>query len=71
MSLSAITTVEGVLERTVAGLEQDQPLRKALDPENAAKIEEYIERIQGLMGLNEPFTVVRIEHFQMIYSFSY
>ena len=43
----------------MAGLEQDQPLRRALDPENAAKIEEYVEKIKGLMALSQEFTVVR------------
>ena len=56
---SAVTTVEGILQRTISGLEQDQPLRKALDPDSAEKIEEYIAKVRGLMELEEPFHLVR------------
>ena len=56
---SAVTTVEGILQRTISGLEQDQPLRKALDPDSAEKIEDYIAKVRGLMELEEPFHLVR------------
>ena len=55
----AITTVEGVLKRTIAGLAQDQPVRKHLDPEGAKQIEEYVAKIEALLTLNQPFHVVR------------
>jgi zinc finger protein len=53
-----ITTVEGVLSRVVRGLTQEQPLRKAIDPENAEKIGAFIERIQAKLDLSEPFSFV-------------
>ncbi len=56
--LLAITTVEGVLKRTIAGLMQDQPVRKHMDPDGAAQIDEYVARIEGLLTLAQPFHVV-------------
>ena len=53
-----ITTVEGVLQRVVAGLEQDQPVRRALHPEDAASIDKYVARIQDLLTVSVPFTLV-------------
>jgi zinc finger protein len=53
-----VTTVEGVLRRTIAGLEQDQPVRRALEPEDAARIDSYIKRIEDLLNLNQPFHMV-------------
>ena len=53
-----ITTVEGVLRRTISGLEQDQPVRRAREPEDAAQIDIYIKRIEDLLNLNQPFHVV-------------
>jgi zinc finger protein len=53
-----VTTVEGVLRRTIAGLQQDQPLRRANEPEDADKIETYVKRIEDLLNLNQPFHVV-------------
>ena len=57
--ISAITTVEGVLKRTIAGLMQDQPVRQHMDPEGAAQIENYVAKIEALLGLQQPFHVVR------------
>ncbi|CAG0899414.1 unnamed protein product [Darwinula stevensoni] len=53
-----ISTVEGVLQRTITGLQQEQPLRKSLDAENAQKIEEFIQKIQGLLELKQSFTLI-------------
>lgn len=52
-----ISTVEGVLSRTIAGLEQEQPVRKIMDPDNATKIEDYIETIKELLKLSKRFTI--------------
>ena len=57
--ISAITTVEGVLKRTIAGLMQDQPVRQHMDPEGAAQIENYVAKIEALLRLQQPFHVVR------------
>ena len=53
-----VTTVEGVLQRTIDGLMQDQPVRKHMAPEDAKKIEEYVARIEDLLEANSTFHVV-------------
>ena len=58
--VSAITTVEGLLERTVAGLMQDQPVRIHMDPEGAKMIDDYVAKINELRELKKSFTLVRI-----------
>merc|ERR1719309_1602923 len=58
-----VTTVEGVLQRTVAGLEQDQPVRRIMDPDNADKIDTFVGRIRDLcLSLSQEFTVVIDDH---------
>jgi len=52
-----ITTIEGVLERTIAGLEQDQPVRRHMDPDGAKQIDDYIIKIQDILKLRQSFTV--------------
>jgi len=52
-----ITTVEGVLQRTISGLQHDQPVRRALHPEDAANIDQYVARIEELLRLTAPFTL--------------
>lgn len=52
-----ITTVEGVLQRTIAGLQQDQVLRRALHPEDADTIDTFVCRVQSLLQVSEPFTI--------------
>ena len=52
-----ISTVEGILQRTVAALEQDQPVRRHLDPEGAEQIDQFVSRIQNTLGLSHPFTL--------------
>lgn len=56
----AITTVEGILERTISGLEQDQPVRKHLDPDAAQQIEKFVDKINRLRHLDEHFHLVSI-----------
>ena len=41
-----ISTVEGILARTVAALEQDQPVRRHMDPEGAEQIDKFVAKIQ-------------------------
>lgn len=53
-----ITTVEGILSKCIAGLEQDQPVRKVMDPESAEKIEAFITVLMGLKNLERNFTIV-------------
>lgn len=54
----ALSTVEGLLDRAVAGLEQDQPVRRACDPEVAEKIDEFIQKLRKLKEVENEFTLV-------------
>ncbi|KFP05504.1 Zinc finger protein ZPR1, partial [Calypte anna] len=53
-----LTTIEGIIDRALAGLEQDQPLRRETDEEVARKIEEFIRRLRQLKELHSPFTFI-------------
>ncbi|XP_053852800.1 zinc finger protein ZPR1 isoform X1 [Vidua macroura] len=53
-----LTTIEGIIDRAVAGLEQDQPARRATDKEVARKIDEFIGKLRQLKEVNSPFTFV-------------
>ena len=59
LKFTAITTIEGVLKRTIMGLTQDQPVRKHMDPEGAKQIDDYVAKIESLLTLAQPFHVVR------------
>lgn len=52
-----ISTVEGILSRTVTALEQDQPVRRHMDPEGAEQIDAFVAKIQHTLSLNTPFTL--------------
>ncbi|XP_073441293.1 zinc finger protein ZPR1 isoform X2 [Dendrobates tinctorius] len=54
----ALTTIEGILERTVVGLQQEQPLRRAVDVQVAEKIDEFITKLQALKDGETPFTFI-------------
>nr|CAG4634805.1 EOG090X06TU [Alona affinis] len=53
-----ITTVEGILSRSIAGLEQEQPVRKIVDPESAEKIDAFIKVLLDLKNLKRSFTII-------------
>eukprot|EP01136_Pigoraptor_vietnamica_P022833 Opistho-1_new@6229 len=53
-----LTTIEGLLERTIAALEQDQDARQAHEPESAAKIESFLSRMRSCMNGEMPFTFI-------------
>jgi len=53
-----VTTVEGILKRTIEGLMQDQPVRKHMAPDDAQKIEEYVAKIEDLLEATTPFYVI-------------
>ncbi|NXF33218.1 ZPR1 protein, partial [Nyctibius bracteatus] len=53
-----LTTIEGLIDRAVAGLEQDQPVRRATDKEVASKIDEFIGKLRQLKEVHSPFTFV-------------
>ena len=65
-----ITTVEGILNRCIAGLEQDQPVRKALDPDSAEKIEAFIQVLIETKSLKKPFTIVSFYQISLLFMFN-
>ncbi|XP_059185850.1 zinc finger protein ZPR1 [Centropristis striata] len=54
----ALSTIEGLLDRAAAGLEQDQPVRRAAAPEVADKIDEFIRKLKKLKDVEDEFTLV-------------
>lgn len=54
----SLSTIEGLLDRAVAGLEQDQPARREADPEVAARIDGFIQKLQELKDVEREFTLV-------------
>ncbi|KAF1392055.1 hypothetical protein PFLUV_G00048550 [Perca fluviatilis] len=54
----ALSTIEGLLDRAVSGLEQDQTVRRAADPEVAEKIDEFIHKLRQLKEVESEFTLV-------------
>ncbi|XP_030077867.1 zinc finger protein ZPR1 isoform X1 [Microcaecilia unicolor] len=54
----ALTTIEGIIDRAISGLEQDQPARKAMDQDIAAKIEAFIVKLRFLKEVASPFTFI-------------
>jgi len=53
-----VTTVEGVIQRAIAGLEQEQPFRSIRDPTTAVQIGEFLTKLQNLKSVKSPFTMV-------------
>uniref|UniRef100_H2MS04 Zinc finger protein ZPR1 n=2 Tax=Oryzias latipes TaxID=8090 RepID=H2MS04_ORYLA len=54
----SLSTVEGLLDRAVSGLEQEQPARRAAEPELAHKIEQFILKLKKLKDVEQEFTLV-------------
>ncbi|XP_075695913.1 zinc finger protein ZPR1 [Rhinoderma darwinii] len=54
----ALTTIEGILERTIVGLEQEQPHRRAENIQVAEKIDAFITKLQSLKDGEIPFTFI-------------
>ncbi|XP_023595732.1 zinc finger protein ZPR1 isoform X2 [Trichechus manatus latirostris] len=53
----ALTTVEGLINRAISGLEQDQPMRRASEETIAERIDEFIVKLQELKQVASPFTL--------------
>uniref|UniRef100_A0A8D8R8Z7 Zinc finger protein ZPR1 n=2 Tax=Cacopsylla melanoneura TaxID=428564 RepID=A0A8D8R8Z7_9HEMI len=53
-----VTTVEGVLDRIVRGLSQDQETRRKEHAEAAAQIDAFIDKVTNLKQLESPFTMI-------------
>ncbi|XP_077458528.1 zinc finger protein ZPR1 [Stigmatopora argus] len=54
----ALSTVEGLLDRAVAGLQQDQASRREAEPEVADKIQVFLQKLKKLKSAEEAFTLV-------------
>eukprot|EP00123_Amoebidium_parasiticum_P001203 comp12250_c0_seq1/m.7044 comp12250_c0_seq1/g.7044 ORF comp12250_c0_seq1/g.7044 comp12250_c0_seq1/m.7044 type:complete len:479 (-) comp12250_c0_seq1:94-1530(-) len=44
-----LTTIEGVMEEAVSGLEADQTVRRIMEPETAQKIDDFLGRLRKLL----------------------
>lgn len=53
-----ITTVEGIIDRSITALEQDQSRRREEFPDAAAGIDLFISKLRSLKILDEPFTII-------------
>lgn len=53
-----ITTLEGMIDRAVIGLEQDQPVRRIQHPEDAKQIDSFVVSLEQLKLVESPWTVV-------------
>ncbi|KAK3912499.1 Zinc finger protein ZPR1 [Frankliniella fusca] len=53
-----VTTIEGILDRSVQGLEQDQDTRRKEHPEAAQQIDEFLGKLKKLKELESPFSMV-------------
>ncbi|XP_056130095.1 zinc finger protein ZPR1 [Lampris incognitus] len=54
----SLSTIEGLLDRAIAGLEQDQPVRRATTPEVAKKLDDFIEKLKKLKEVEDEFTLI-------------
>ena len=52
-----LSTVDGILDRALEGLKQDQPARLVADYDVYKKIEEVIAKLQAYYDNQEPFTI--------------
>ncbi|XP_055306046.1 zinc finger protein ZPR1 [Sitodiplosis mosellana] len=53
-----VTTIESIINRSIAGLEQDQPVRRVQHPDAAAQIDAFVEKLRSLKSVDTPFTIV-------------
>ncbi|KAL0118561.1 hypothetical protein PUN28_009318 [Cardiocondyla obscurior] len=53
-----ITTVEGIIDKSITALEQDQPRRHEEFPDTAVEIDLFISKLHALKILDDPFTIV-------------
>lgn len=53
-----VSTLEGLIDSVISGLQLMQKERMEIDRENAEKVEEFIKKLERLKELKSPFTVV-------------
>eukprot|EP00794_Sanderia_malayensis_P011232 gene11232-12411_t len=54
----ALTTVEGLLQNAIDGLEQQQPVRRITDPEVAQKIDDFVSTLKTYCSGEKTFTLI-------------
>lgn len=52
-----LTTIEGLLGRAITALEQDQPVRRIMDPDNAVKIDDFVAQLTKCRDGDRKFTL--------------
>lgn len=52
-----VTTIEGIIDRVVRGLEQDQPVRRIQHPEAAEQIDAFVVKLKDLKEVKQPFRI--------------
>lgn len=55
---SALTTIEGIIDKAVDGIEQGQVLRRIQQPEVAQKIDDFLQKLRALKAMSKPFKLV-------------
>lgn len=50
--------MEGVISRSITGLEQDQDRRRKDNPEIAEQIDQFISKLNALKEVDEPFNMI-------------
>lgn len=53
-----ITTIEGIIDRSINGLQQDQPVRRIEHPEVATQIDAFIAKLEKLKSVESSYTIV-------------
>lgn len=53
-----ITTIEGVIERAISALKQDQENRRIEHPDTAQQIDEFIIKLENLKEVKTPFKIM-------------
>uniref|UniRef100_A0A8C5FTU5 Zinc finger ZPR1-type domain-containing protein n=1 Tax=Gadus morhua TaxID=8049 RepID=A0A8C5FTU5_GADMO len=54
----SLSTIEGLLDRAVVALQQDQGVRRAEFPDLALQIDEFVNKLQKLKHVEEEFTLI-------------
>ncbi|CAL8383486.1 unnamed protein product [Boreogadus saida] len=54
----SLSTIEGLLDRAVTALQQDQAVRRADFPDLALQIDEFVNKLQKLKLVEEEFTLI-------------
>jgi zinc finger protein len=53
-----ITTIEGIIDRIITGLSQDQEKRRLEHPEAAEQLDQFVKKLENLKTLEKPFTII-------------